>query len=140
MFNELGDKYGIASSLQHIGYLALMEGDDAQAQNLIEQGLTIARGAGPKWLSVVCLARLAGLVAVRGQTVDAVRLWAAAEALMAARASYMDSADRIYYERTIAPACVAVSEEALERARAEGRAMPLEEAIPYALRLVRSEF
>jgi hypothetical protein len=139
LFHELGDKYGIAQNLQYNGYLALLEGDDARAQILIEQGLTLAREVGPKWLSALCLARLAGVAAVRGQPTQAVRLWAAAEVLMAACASYMDSADRIYYERTIAPVCVALDEASLEVARAEGRAMSMEQAITYALSVVRSE-
>ena len=136
LFHELGNKFGIASSHLYFGYLAMLEGNDARAQILFEQALALAPEVGPKWLSALCIARLAGVTAVRGQPIQAVKLWAAAEVLLAARASYMDSADRIYYERIIAPACVGISEETLEAVRAEGRAMSLEKAISYALQVV----
>lgn len=139
LFNEIGDKYGRASTFQYEGYLALLEGDDIQAQSLIEQGLTLARAVGPKWFSAYCLARLAGVAAVRGQPIQAVVLWEAANVLMAASASYMDSADRIYYERTIAPACVALDEASLEAARTEGSKMSLDQAIALALRVVHAQ-
>lgn len=139
LFHELGDKFGIANAFQYHGYLALLEGDDAHAQLFFEQGLELAREAGPKFLSALYLARIAGVVAVRGRAIQAVMLWEAAGALMADSASYLDSADRIYYERTIAPACVGLEEEAIETARAEGRGMSLEQAISYALRVIHSE-
>jgi len=139
LFDELGDKFGIANAFQYHGYLALLEGDDGQAQLFFEQGLELAREAGPKFLSALYLARIAGVAAVRGRAIQAITLWEAAEVLMAASSSYMDSADRIYYERTIDPACVGLDKEAIEAARAEGRAMSLEQAISYALKIIHSE-
>jgi ABC-type methionine transport system permease subunit len=65
-------------------------------------------------------------------------MWAAAEALMAASASYMDFADHIFYERIIAPACVGIDEGTIEAARAEGRRMSFEQIIPYALNVARA--
>jgi hypothetical protein len=82
---------------------------------------------------------MAGVAAVRAQPIQAITLWEAAEALMSDRASYLDSGDRIYYEHTVAPACVGLSEGAIKAARAEGRAMSLEQAISYALNVIRSE-
>jgi hypothetical protein len=76
---------------------------------------------------------------MQGRDIQAITLWEAAEAWMAASASYLDSADRIYYERTIAPACVGLDEEAIEAARAKGRAMSMEQAISYALMVTHSE-
>jgi hypothetical protein len=119
--------------------MALLEGEDKQAQLIFEHGLSLARESGPVWLSVLYLARMAGVAAVRAQPIQAITLWEAAEALMSDRASYLDSGDRIYYEHTVAPACVGLSEGAIKAARAEGRAMSLEQAISYALNVIRSE-
>jgi predicted ATPase len=137
MFYELEDKFGIADSLQYKGYLALFEGDHAGAQLLFEQSLVLARDAGPKWLSAVCLARLAGVAAVRGQFIQAVHLWAAAEVFTTAGGSYLDSADRFYYERTVAQARTVLGEAAFATAWAEGRAMRLEQAMAYSLPTIR---
>jgi predicted ATPase len=139
LFRELGNKFGIASTLHYFGYLAMLEGNDSRAQYLIEQSLALAGEGGHRWLSALCVARLAGVVASRGQTTQAVQLWSAADSLMAGSASYMDKADQIYYERTIAPACKKFDEATLEAARIEGWALSLDDAISLALRLVQEE-
>jgi predicted ATPase/DNA-binding XRE family transcriptional regulator len=138
MFNETGNKYGIAQTLHYKGYLALMEGDDVAAQIYYDRFLTLAREAGPKWLSVTYLARIAGIAAVRGQPIQAIKLWEAAETLMVASGSYLDAADRLYFERTVALALVALHEATLQAARVEGRSMSLEQAITYAMQVVGS--
>ena len=133
---ELGameDKSGLANALQCSGYVALLEGDVPEAKSLIQQAFMISLEAGPRWLLPLCLAGLAGVLAVQGQVEPAVRLWAAAESLIASVGSYMDNADRIYYQRTIEPALPTISGEALEAAHLEGGAMSMEQAIQYAM-------
>jgi predicted ATPase/transcriptional regulator with XRE-family HTH domain len=137
LFGELGAKFGVASSLQYEGYLALFGGDVRRAQALFEQSLALAREAGPEWLRALGVARLAGVAALRDQPARAVRLWSAAEALMKASASYMDTADRLYYERTVAHVKANLSDAEFAQATAAGRAMTLEEAVVQALQPIR---
>ncbi len=140
LFRELGDKYGLASALSYLGYVALFEGDVTGARYLFEKSLGLARDGGPRWLIAIPLARCAGLAAVCGWVIQAMTLWEAVEAHMETCFSYLDQADRIYYEHTIAPACVNLSEHAVAMARADGRRMTLEEAVQLAWRVIRSDF
>jgi predicted ATPase/DNA-binding SARP family transcriptional activator len=133
LYRELGNKFGISVSLFYEGRFAILSGDQARAQSLFERSLVLARQIGPVWLRTQCLGGFAALSAVRGQADRAVRLWAAAEALTAACGSYVDAADRRLYERTVANVRDRLEPEALEAARAGGRAMTLEQAIEYAL-------
>ena len=57
----------------------------------------------------------------------------AAEALLEAIGAVMDPDDHMVYEQAVASARAQLSEEEFERARAEGRAMSMEQAIEYAL-------
>jgi tetratricopeptide (TPR) repeat protein len=139
LFGELGDKYGLASTLSYLGYIELFDGDEIRAQYLFEKSLALAREGGPKWLIALPLARLAGLAALRGRVVQAIMLWEAVEAHMDACNSYLDNGDRIYYERLIAPACAALSEQTVAAARADGRKMTLEETIQLALKATQLE-
>jgi hypothetical protein len=100
--------------------------------------MKLALEAGPKWISALYLARYAGIAAVRGLPTQAVRLWEAAEVLMAASGSYMDAADRFYYEHTVAPALAGLDEATLQAARADGRSMSLEQAIIFAMQAIGS--
>jgi predicted ATPase/DNA-binding XRE family transcriptional regulator len=136
MFREFEDNGGLANALQNAAYLAMFDGDTPRAESLIREALNLGQDVGPRWLRPTCLARLAGLLAVKGLAAPAVQLWSAAQALTASVGSYVDTADRLYYERTIGPASAALDEDALEAARLEGQGMALEPAIQYALSLL----
>lgn len=92
----------------------------------------------PKCISPLYLARYASLAGLRGKPIEALHLWAAAETLMTAYASYMDASDRYLYEKTIAPAVRALDDASFQAALAEGRSMSLEQAIDYARKSVGS--
>ncbi len=49
LFRELGDKHGIAFSLDNLGRVALSQDEDAVAWKLFEESLIIQRGLGNKW-------------------------------------------------------------------------------------------
>ena len=65
--------------------------------------------------------------------VRAARLLGAATGQFEAIGAAMWPADRLEYERTVAAARAALSEEVFAAAWAEGRAMTLDQAIAYAL-------
>jgi DNA-binding NarL/FixJ family response regulator len=67
--------------------------------------------------------------------VRAARLWGAAEALLEKieAAAYIYAPDRSVYQDQVSAARAQLDEEAWEAAWGEGRAMPLERAIEYAL-------
>ena len=68
-----------------------------------------------------------------GQAHLGAKLIGAAEGLLEASGRVLDSDDCIVYEQGVTSARAQLSEEEFERARAEGRAMSMEQAIEYAL-------
>jgi len=60
-FRELGDRTGIAWSLNYEGDVAHEQGDDAGARALYEQSLTVFKELGDKWGIAGCLIDLGNL-------------------------------------------------------------------------------
>ncbi|MGA2820542.1 MAG: tetratricopeptide repeat protein [Anaerolineales bacterium] len=135
LFRELGDKFGTASCLLYYGHLAMYQDDVAAAQAFYTQALVIARRVGPTFLRGLCMFGLAGVAAVQSQPERAARLWGAAEVQMAEGSSFFDAADRGLYDRSVAGAGAQLGDEVFEALRAEGKAMALDQAIEYALRI-----
>ena len=63
----------------------------------------------------------------------AARLYGAAQALRETIGSPLPAEDRAYYEEAVADVHTIPGEASFEAAWAEGRAMPLEQAVAYAL-------
>ncbi|MFL5734056.1 MAG: hypothetical protein ACJ78Q_12755, partial [Chloroflexia bacterium] len=69
----------------------------------------------------------------QGNAERGARLLCAAGALTEATGSVLDSIDRIPYEQGMASTRAQLGDEAFERLRSEGRALPLDQAIAHAL-------
>jgi tetratricopeptide (TPR) repeat protein len=133
IFREKNNKYGIALSVCSSGLLAGLEGDSKQATILFKHGLALAHTTGPIWYRANVLMGLAGVAAANGQAVRAARLLGAAEAQLEAGASYWNSAESLYIERSTLSAVAQLGEEAFAQTHAEGRAMTFEQAAAYAM-------
>ena len=131
---ELGDRVGIAISLHNLGNVAAAEGNHAQARSLHGESLMIGRELGDRLGIASCLE---GLVEVAGAYQDperAARLFGAAEALREAIGAPLTPVARADHARNVAATRARLGDEVFAAAWAEGRAMPLEEAIEYALK------
>ena len=80
-----------------------------------------------------CLRGLAGVASTQGQPLRAARLFGAAEALREAIRACLPLADRSRYERVVTAARAQVDETRWGAGWAQGRAMPLETALGYAV-------
>jgi hypothetical protein len=100
---------------------------------LFRECLALCRDIGSKRLQTVCLIKLSAVLAGEGQPVRAARLLGAGEAQLAALGAGLWPADRATAEATARALSAALGPEALARARAEGEAMALGEAILYGL-------
>ena len=133
---ELGDKGGIAAGLAALGMMALEQGDYAARQRF-EDSLTLLQKLGDKQGVAECLEGLAGVAGALGgerrQPARAARLWGAAKALREAIDARQPPAQRLRCEHHLAVARAQLDEATWEAALNEGRAMPLEQAIAYAL-------
>ena len=84
-------------------------------------------------MMAVCLLKLAAVLAAAGEAVRAGRLLGAGETELATLGAGIWPADRAAAEATAAALAGALGQEALDRARGEGQAMALDEAVAYAL-------
>ena len=136
MHREMGNKGGIAGSLNNLGDAAWAQGDYGAARGFYEESLTIQREVGNKRGIAYSLEGLAWVACAEGQAKRAARLFGAAEALREAIGAPLHPVERDVYDRAVAAARAALSEEAFATAWAEGRAMTMEQAVAYALESV----
>ena len=122
---------GLASVLESLGQAVLVQGDAEHAQALFAQSLRLGQELGSK--SAFVLEGFAGLAGTQGQADRAARLYGAAEALREATHRPIQPFDRSLRERLLTAARAQLDAAAWQAAWAEGRAMPLEQAIAYAL-------
>ncbi|HEX5505900.1 MAG TPA: protein kinase, partial [Thermomicrobiales bacterium] len=130
---ELGERWGWGMALTRLGMATLLQGDAARARTFLREALTLYRELGDPRATAECLEGLAGVAGAQGSPARAARLFGAAAALRADLGVPMPSFIRRYYEHFLAAARAHADEAAFAAAWAEGEALPLAEAITYAL-------
>ncbi len=130
---ELGNKRAVAISLNNLGNLTYMQEDYPAARSLFMESLQIRRELGDNWGMAVSLAGLGAVAVESGQPHRGACQLGASDALQEAIGVAMPLDDLIPYDRAVASARTQLGEDAFEKARQEGRAMSMEEAIDYAL-------
>jgi predicted ATPase len=100
---DLGDRWSVMTSLHSLGDVWLDRADADRAEERYRDALTIAHELDDDRDSVYCLAGLASAAALRGDTATAGRLWAIAERLERRVGQGMLAAERVRYERLLAP-------------------------------------
>ena len=120
--------------LDDLAYIALMERDLDGARQLITRALTLECERGPSRIMANELEVCAVLAVLEHRPVRAARLYGVAGALRERTGAPIKPYDLdLYYDRYLEPAKAQLSEQAWDAAWAEGRAMPLDDAIAYAL-------
>ena len=129
----LGNQVGVAQSLCNLGHARLRQGDRQGAAACFQEGLTLSHAHGSPQLQAESLAGCAGVAAVAGQPQRAARLLAVAAGLLRATGRRLDPTDQAEYDRYTAAARAHLDEQTWTVLWAEGQAMPLEQAVAYAL-------
>jgi tetratricopeptide (TPR) repeat protein len=127
-----------AIALAYLGYLACRQGDLHEARVHFEACLRIWRQAPDPWSLAWGLEGLAGLLGSSGQALPAAQLYGAAAALLEHTGSRLDPFDRMDYDRNVAATREQLDPSTFAEAWSLGRAMPMDEALAYALHLVRT--
>jgi non-specific serine/threonine protein kinase len=133
IFRELGSRGDIAWSLTSLGHVARLQGEYGKARALFEESLAIERELGEKRVIVGDLEGLAAVAVAQGEPERAARSFGAAEGLREAMGAPLPPADRAENDRSVAAVRTALGEEGFAASWAEGRALPLEQAICSAL-------
>jgi adenylate cyclase len=135
---ELGDKLGIANALNNLGNLIYIQGDDSAAKKHYCESIAITHDIGNKREAAAALMGLAAVTAKaaisnRSGLDRAVRLAAAAEALLTSIGAAMEPELRSLQEAVLSAARAALDEATYTSAWEAGMVLGLEEAVPYAL-------
>ncbi len=129
---ESGDDWALSLALRNLGIAALKQGDYEQAAAWVgESVLALQEPAGA--LGMVNLDLLAAAVSLLGDHEWATRLFGAAEAVRETVGVPVIPSIRADYDRGLAAARAGLGGTTFAAAWAEGKAMPPEQAIEYAL-------
>ena len=134
LFKDLGDSRGVAEVLLELGRVAHAQGNDTRAVSLCRESLILSRNLDDKSHMAFCLAALAGVIQSAGQATRAARLFGAAEMLLQSLDAVLDPTGRLVHDSDLAATRLQLGEAAFEEARAEGRAMTIEQAVAHALK------
>ena len=119
----LGEQVYVAGALCGLGEIALSRDLPETAGERLVEALGLFRELGDERVCAECLHALGGVAAARGRTLDAARLWGAADALRERSGAVMTPEERAVDERYGAAVARAEEPEALMHARADGRAL-----------------
>jgi non-specific serine/threonine protein kinase len=136
-----GDPFSLAANLNLQAALAYMQGDDSRAVTLAQKSVQLSATLRDAWAIVYGFLVLAGVAARRGQAARAVRLYGATKTVRDATATdlvftvltYQYEPGIYLYEPGIATARAQLDADAFASAWEQGQAMPLQEAIAFAL-------
>ena len=135
LFREIPDTQGIIMCLSALGLVALIRGDYEGAPPLLREGLRLGWETDYKVTIQYNLYGLACVAASQEQPVRAARLWGAVQGMQEAYGVHPtpETLSITDYEGRLSAARSQLDEEAWSGVWAEGKTMPLERAIEYAL-------
>jgi predicted ATPase/DNA-binding XRE family transcriptional regulator len=135
LFADLGNRWHIAIFLNLHGIVAHRRGDLAQAAQHYEESARLFRELGDTWYVASPLAGLAAIEVARLRPEDAARLLGVVAALHEASGYTAWPWERERDEQTAAAARAALGEEPFARAVADGRRLPLAQAVAEAIEM-----
>lgn len=130
---QSGDKVSTATALANLGNIYTLQGNLAQAAAVHRESLTLRHTVGDQRGLASSLTSLAELAVATGDYVRAARLHGVAERLRQELDLPLTAVAQEDMERDRAAIQAAIGETATAAAWAEGKAMPLDQAIAYAL-------
>ena len=134
IMRELQHGNGVADSLCSLANVAYEQGNYQAARTTFEETLAIRYARGDRRGTASSLEGLAAVVAARGRSLSAARIWGAAEQLWIEIGAPRSPNDRTDYERRVAAARAALRDDVtFDNAWQEGCALTLEQAMALAL-------
>ena len=133
LFRELGARGAVSLVLYNLGWLALLQNDLDKAADIFRESLALAWDLGLNPIVKSALEGFACLAGARGEAERAAQLWGAAQALHETKDIPRDTDFLAEADTRISAVRSAMGEKVWDEAWRKGRAMPLDEAVSYAL-------
>ena len=125
----LDDQRSVAMCLNGLGNIALSRNDRAAARAYWLEAVGVLSTVGDRWYTALVVEGLPGVAAAEKLSVEAARLFGAAEALRDAMQAPLLPPFRVFYERNLRAARAQLDVAAFATAWAQGRGMTPETAI-----------
>jgi predicted ATPase/DNA-binding SARP family transcriptional activator/DNA-binding CsgD family transcriptional regulator len=140
LFREIEDRWGLGLCLTNLGLIVAALGQHARATRLLRELMHRSLEIGDKFGSQYSFFGLACVADSEGRRARAARLWGMSEAIREAAGFRLPQAalSVMEYENRLTRARARLGEKTFEEAWAEGKAMPLKQAVEYALSDVES--
>jgi tetratricopeptide (TPR) repeat protein len=132
-FRQPDFRWGIAWVLAALGCVVQAQGEYEQGATYLKEGLQVSREIGARGVLAEALEGMAWLVVAQEKAARAARLSGAAEALRESLGAALHPVLRPGHDQAVQAMRGELGEEAFAAAWAEGRALPLDEAVTLAL-------
>jgi predicted ATPase/DNA-binding CsgD family transcriptional regulator len=129
LYRELGHQFSAAIVLHNLGYVAQHQDDLRRGLAYFAEALAMHVKHGDHTNIGHCLAGIAGMVGLLGQSEQGARLFGAAASLLETVGVPIWPIDKVDYDRNLATVRARLGEEAFTAAFALGQEMPLGQAI-----------
>ena len=133
LLREVGDKWMLGAALDNLGVVLRNLDAFNTARDRFEEALLIFRDLDDRRMMAYVIEDFANLAALENEPVRALRLAGAAAVLREEINVQLSTFEAEELEEVLADARQALDKDIQEEAVSSGRAMPLEEAIKYAL-------
>jgi non-specific serine/threonine protein kinase len=132
-FRQAQQRHGLSGVLHHLGYVRHLQGDDRAARQLLREAFALQQQQQLKLSLIRTLEWCACISADIRQPQRAARLFGAAEAARERLGSLLTPGEKPLFDRHLERARAELDKPTFDAARAEGRALTLEQATEYAL-------
>ena len=133
MLREQKHSSYLAYALNNLGWTTLLRGDSERAKTLYIESIRLLLDTGDKLSTPETLEGLACVAVARGETERAAKLFGACEVLREVMGTPPEPGESALQEPYLAAARSQLDDRSWQEAWTEGRAMTLEEVIPYTL-------
>jgi predicted ATPase/DNA-binding SARP family transcriptional activator len=132
--HELGEKNMVAYALNSLAHVVYLQGNPIDARRYYRESLVVGQEIGEKRVIAYCIEGIAKVAARYGNAAQAAQLLGAAEVLRQAIGAPLSGAEHSELDQDVIVTRERLGEGNFEDAWAEGRAMPLEQAMELALK------
>jgi predicted ATPase len=130
---ELRARAGLSGAVFNLAWVSLHTGNYRTAKVRFEESLELSREDEDKIGVIGCLAGFASIRGMSGKPEEAARLFGAFECLLESSGSRMDPSDQKEIDHYMTVVRGQLDDATFAKAKTEGRAMTLEQAVAFAL-------
>jgi predicted ATPase len=132
LFRATGDDFRTGNQLLNLGFVALQQGNDTQAQEWLQEALSVSQKGHDAVIAVGCLIGFAGVLSAAGDPARAVKILGVVDVVLTAHPGLLEPQDQIVYDRILTKLHTQLDKASFFAVWSEGQQMTIEQAIELA--------